>query len=273
MIRRAAMLTDVDAGKDVFYFDGVAARPGLRGAGRPGAALLPRSGGPRSMSSRLQDRRVRLLIANRVAEDYKSIVDVTEITDLRVKFSVKSRLQRNQHGRGDDLKSVATASVSFAKQRASSLCSSAATSSGVKQIFQGDVRQVVHRREGADWQTEIKSGDGEQAFQFARASESFGAKSSRGDVLRKLVSAFGLGRGNVSQVASKLIRKFDHGFVAHGPVSRELDKALAGTGYRWSIQDEQVIILKDSEVSGQDVPELTPQSGLIGSPEFGAPAS
>jgi hypothetical protein len=50
-----------------------------------------------------------------------------------------------------------------------------------------------------------------------------------------------------------------------------MDKALAGTGYGWSIQDEQVIILADSEVSGQDVPELTPQSGLIGSPEFGAP--
>lgn len=38
--------------------------------------------------SRLQDRRVRLLIANRVSEDYKSLTaHVTEFTDLRVKFS------------------------------------------------------------------------------------------------------------------------------------------------------------------------------------------
>lgn len=57
-----------------------------------------------------------------------------------------------------------------------------------------------------------------------------------------------------------------------GPVSRELDKVLAGTGYTWSIQDEQIILLSEAEVSGQEyVPLLTPSSGLIGSPEFGAP--
>jgi len=223
--------------------------------------------------SRLQDRRVRLLIANRVSEDYKSLTtDVTEITDLRVKFSVKKSSAKEPN----------TAEVTISNlspQRRASLQTKGVkfvlecgyVETGVKQIFQGDVRQVAHRREGADWQTEIKSGDGERAFQFARVSESFKSKSSRGDVLRKLVSSFGLGQGNVSQVAAKLVGKFDQGFVAHGPVSREMDKALAGTGYGWSIQDEQVIILADSDVSGQDVPELTPQSGLIGSPEFGAP--
>ncbi len=222
---------------------------------------------------RLQDRRVRLLIANRVAEDYKSLTaDVTEITDLRVQFSVKKSSAKEPNTAEvtiTNLSPTRRAALQTKGVKFSLECGYVDT--GVKQIFQGDVRHISHVREGADWRTVLKSGDGERAFQFARISESLGPKATKSDVIKRLTAKLGLGQGNSLTAAASIPGSYDQGIVLSGPVSRELDKVLAGTGYGWSIQDEQLILLKDAQTSGQDVPELTPESGLIGSPEFGAP--
>lgn len=222
---------------------------------------------------RLQDRRVRLLIANRVAEDYKSLTaDVTEITDLRVQFSVKKSASKEPNTAEVTITNLSpTRRAALQTKGVKFVLECGYVDTGVKQIFQGDVRHVSHVREGADWRTVLKSGDGERAFQFARLSESLGPKASKSDVIKRLSAKLGLGLGNSAKAAAAIPGSFEQGIVLSGPVSRELDKVLKGTGYEWSIQDEQLVILSASEVSGQDVPLLTPDSGLIGSPEFGAP--
>jgi hypothetical protein len=222
---------------------------------------------------RLQDRRVRVLIANRVAEDYKSITaDVTEIKDLRVQFSVKKQSTKEPNTAEVTITNLSPARRSALQTKGVKFVLECGyVDTGVKQIFQGDVRHVSHVREGADWRTVLKSGDGERAFQFARISESLGPKASKSDVIKRLSAKLGLGLGNSARAAASIPGSFEQGIVLSGPVSRELDKVLKGTGYEWSIQDEQLVILSASEVSGQDVPLLTPDSGLIGSPEFGAP--
>ena len=222
---------------------------------------------------RLQDRRVRLLIANRVAEDYKSLTaEVTEIKDLRVQFSVKKSSAKEPNTAEVTITNLSPARRSALQTKGVKFVLECGyVDTGVKQIFQGDVRHVSHVREGADWRTVLKSGDGERAYSFARVSESFAPKASKSDVIKRLVNKLGLGLGNSTRAAAAIPGSFEQGLVVTGPVSRELDKVLAGTGYTWSIQDEQIIILSDTEISGQDVPLLTPSSGLIGSPEFGAP--
>lgn len=222
---------------------------------------------------RLQDRRVRLLIANRVAEDYKSLTaDVTEITDLRVQFSVKKSASKEPNTAEVTITNLSpTRRAALQTKGVKFVLECGYVDTGVKQIFQGDVRHVSHVREGADWRTVLKSGDGERAFQFARISESLGPKATKSDVIKRLTTKLGLGTGNALTAAASIPGSFEQGIVLSGPVSRELDKVLKGTGYEWSIQDEQLVILSASEVSGQDVPLLTPESGLIGSPEFGAP--
>ena len=220
---------------------------------------------------RLQDRRVRLLIANRVAEDYKSLTaEVTEIKDLRVQFSVKKSSAKEPNTAEVTITNLSpTRRAALQTKGVKFVLECGYVDTGVKQIFQGDVRHISHVREGADWRTVLKSGDGERAFQFARISETLGPKSTKSAVIKRLAAKLGLGLGNSTKAA--IPGSFEQGIVLSGPVSRELDKVLKGTGYEWSIQDEQLILLAESEVSGQDVPLLTPDSGLIGSPEFGAP--
>ena len=208
-----------------------------------------------------------------MAEDYKSLTaDVTEITDLRVQFSVKKSASKEPNTAEVTITNLSpTRRAALQTKGVKFVLECGYVDTGVKQIFQGDVRHVSHVREGADWRTVLKSGDGERAFQFARISESLGPKASKSDVIKRLSAKLGLGLGNSAKAAAAIPGSFEQGIVLSGPVSRELDKALKGTGYEWSIQDEQLVILSASEVSGQDVPLLTPESGLIGSPEFGAP--
>lgn len=79
--------------------------------------------------SRLQDRRVRLLIANRVSEDYKSLTtDVTEITDLRVKFSVKKSSAKERTRQKSPSRICHRSAGLLCKRRVSNLFWSAAMS-------------------------------------------------------------------------------------------------------------------------------------------------
>lgn len=218
-------------------------------------------------------RRVRLTIANKIAEDYKSITaDVVQIEELRVAFKVKKSLTKEPN-------TAEVTVTNLSPQRRASLQTKGVKfileagyeGAGIAQLFVGDVRTIDHVRDAANWNTVIKSGDGERAFRYARVSESFAAGSPLSDVVQNLAGKLGLGLGNVTTKAAALSQRFDQGFAASGPVSRELDRVLAAAGLTWSVQDGDLQILAPDEPGALLVPELSPETGLIGSPEFGAP--
>ena len=142
---------------------------------------------------------------------------------------------------------------------------------GLAQCFIGDARTIDHIREGADWKTIVRLGDGERAFQFARASESFAGGCTVGDVVRYCAGAMGLAMGNVGTEAAKLATKLQHGWVSHGAASSELDRIVRSVGYSYSIQDGQVFVMAPGQALTQAIPDLDSTSGLIGSLQMGTP--
>lgn len=145
--------------------------------------------------------------------------------------------------------------------------------SGLVHLYTGDVRTVDHAREAADWHTVIKCGDAERSLQFARASQGFAAGVTLGEVVRFAARAMGLGLGNVAAQAARLTQPLYNGYTMHGPASGELDKALRSAGWRYSIQDGQLQILAPGESVANSVPEVSIETGLVGSPEAGSPES
>jgi hypothetical protein len=142
---------------------------------------------------------------------------------------------------------------------------------GLSRLAACDVRTVDHVRDGGDWKTVLKCGDGERAARFARANESFAGPIIVGDVVTYLVKQMGLALGNSADQASKLSTKLDHGWVVHGAASAELDRVLRAVKYRYSVQDGEVQILGPGESVAQTIPDVSPSSGLIESPEMGTP--
>jgi hypothetical protein len=146
-------------------------------------------------------------------------------------------------------------------------------STGIKRLFAGDVRTTDHVRNGADWDSTLKLGDGERAWQFARVDESFAPGVRVADVIKKIAAATGLEIGNADKQAAKIDRVLDQGYIATGNAVRALDRIVTAVGKQLSIQDGQIQILGSDETLDLPVPELTKDTGLIGSPEMGSPAT
>lgn len=144
-------------------------------------------------------------------------------------------------------------------------------STGVSRIARGDARTVDSVRNDASWDSTIKCGDGERAFRNARVSESFAPGTQASDVLQYLANASGLQIGNTPGVVLNLTQTFDQGYVVSGQWAHEMDRFLRGTGYKWSIQDDTLQVLLPGQASTAQIPLISPETGLIGSPEFGSP--
>lgn len=142
---------------------------------------------------------------------------------------------------------------------------------GLLPLFVGDVRTVDHIREGADWKTLFKCGDGERSFRYARAAESFAAGATVGQVLAYCARSMGLALGNTDTQSGVLTKPLYQGWTVSGTASTELDRILRAVGYGYSIQDGVLQILNPNQSVTQQIQELTPETGLIGSPEIGSP--
>lgn len=201
-----------------------------------------------------------------------AVVGDLEVQELRCSFQVKkpgSSKPNTAELRINNLAPDTRARLSEAGKGAP-LIIQAGYQGTVGTIFSGQVRTVDHIRKGVDWETTIKSGDGERAYAFATVSESFRAGTPARVVVSKLIESLGLDPGRSQQVLAELTAAYVHGYAANGRSADLLDEILDGLGYEWSIQDGRVEVLRQGQSTLEEVVHLSPESGLLDSPEHGA---
>lgn len=141
-------------------------------------------------------------------------------------------------------------------------------------LFRGDLRDASSTREGADWITAITSDAGRRARK-ARIVKSFAPGASVGSVLEDAAKAMGLKLGNSAQrvveakIAGTAATQYFNGYALAGAVEDEIDRIATSCGLEWSVQDDELQFLDYGEPLSQLAVKLTPQTGLIGSPEPG----
>lgn len=139
----------------------------------------------------------------------------------------------------------------------------------IAQIFSGDARFVNHDKVGPDWITKFECGDGERAFKFARVSERFTPGTTVKQVLNTVVKQLMVDPGNALQVAENMTRQYANGYAIHGVASTELSRILEPSGFQWSIQDGRIEVLGALETISAEVPLISAETGMVGSPEYG----
>ncbi len=145
---------------------------------------------------------------------------------------------------------------------------------GTSLLFRGDLRDVLSTREGTDWVTTITSDSGRRARK-RRILKSFAPGASVQDVLLSAAKAMGVRLGNAASktVAAKIhgtqARQFFNGYALAGAIERELDRIARSCGLEWSIQDDELQFLDEGMPLQELGIELTPETGLVGSPEPG----
>lgn len=236
------------------------------------------------MADLLYGRRVRLTIAgaSQTPGDYLNVTPGTAIEinggdeakdpGLRVQFKIVKTDQKDPNTSQIVVTNLSpTRRASLQKKGIKLTLDAGYAATGVARIFRGDARTIDHVRNGPDWDTTFKLGDGERSVRNARYNESFAAGTPRASVLQAVARATGLALGNVPTVAGQLTGAFDQGYSVAGLVSRSFDRLVKSLGYVWSIQDETLqLLLPGATLDGQ-VPEISPDTGLIGSPEMGTP--
>lgn len=145
---------------------------------------------------------------------------------------------------------------------------------GIGLIFRGQVRNINSEKIGPDWITEINSGDGEDSLQTARVNMSFKPGTSLGLSIKKLAEEMKVGLGNSAKKALEgdfdgAANEFLNGVVLSGRASTELDGLLKGAGLEWSVQDNELQIMKLGEVLPGMAVVIDAEHGMIGSPTIG----
>jgi hypothetical protein len=145
---------------------------------------------------------------------------------------------------------------------------------GTSLLFRGDLRDVLSTREGTNWLTTITSDSGRRARK-RRILKSFAPGASVQDVLVAAAKAMGVRLGNTAAktVSAKIhgtqASAFFNGYALAGAIERELDRLARSCGLEWSIQDDELQFLDQGRPLQELGIELTPDTGLIGSPEPG----
>lgn len=236
-----------------------------------------------ALSDRLLfDRRCRLTIANPVAtpDDYThtttEVIQIeggrssSEPSGMRIKFKIDKSLKKEPNTSEIVVSNLAEdRRKSLQQKNVKLLLEAGYAETGMSRYFSGDVRTLDHVRQKATWESTFKLGDGERAWKFARVSESFAPGTRVADAIRTVAKSMGLDLGNVDKKLGGVSAILDQGWVAAGSAARELDRLVSGIGKEWSIQDGGLQILDPYEALDLPIPEITPTTGLVGSPEMG----
>ena len=113
-------------------------------------------------------------------------------------------------------------------------------------LFRGDLRTAITVREGPDLITTIEGDDGGRDILLARVSRSYKPGTAVRTVVRDLVTALGIGTGNLDSLnyATRAGQTFPGGTVLTGKADEILTRLLHSCGCTWSVQNGALQVLQ-----------------------------
>lgn len=145
-------------------------------------------------------------------------------------------------------------------------------------VFQGNARTIDHIRKGAEWIAKIQCGDGETAYRYGNAAQSFAAGTTAVQIAKYLaaqVAAADPQHIDISGFNTKIstikfpLPNFVWGYAVQGNAFEELQKLIGGK-YELSIQDGELRVLALTEGT-QNVVLIDRAHGMVESPVHGTP--
>lgn len=136
---------------------------------------------------------------------------------------------------------------------------------GAVMIASGEVLQGVRYKSGVDVITEIEIGDGFIPIRDTLVSISYQAGTSAKSVLSGIARQMNLVLRKMPEVQDK---PYTEGFAYMGQAFRGLDRVCAYLGAEWSIQNNELQIIKRGGTAKKYGVVLRSSNGMIGSPEM-----
>jgi hypothetical protein len=223
--------------------------------------------------SQLFNRLVRVTVIPTVIGKYQTgdTVDAIVIENLRVQFKVAKDNKPEPNTAEILISNLSEQTRARLSDKGTRVILEAGYPGTLAQLFSGDATFVDQLRDGADWVTKIECGDGERAYNRARVNESFAPDTEASHVVTTVAKRIGLDIGNLQDQSEQIKGQFSNGYSARGTAATVLNKLLKAQGLEWSIQDGTLQVLQPGKPNKDLAIELSPESGLIGSPSHGTP--
>ena len=140
-------------------------------------------------------------------------------------------------------------------------------------VFLGQLCEVMMVCDGADWTTQVSSGDGDKERKHPVAF-SLGPGTAFDNAVKKQVEAMGLRASNLTKDVSTghwgdASKELVEGFTSYGFGGPELDRLLDAGGFEGSIQNGELQVLPKGSALNKSTVTLNESTGLVGSPELG----
>ena len=212
----------------------------------------------------LFDRKVRVQVDEYVIEELDVAFEITKSLSSKTPNSAEMRIWNLNAEHRKRLQELEKVYVSL----------EAGYVGGTSLLFRGDLRDVLSTREGSDWITTITSDSGRLARK-RRILKSFAPGATVENVLNAAAKAMGVRLGNTAAktVSAKIqgtqASKFFNGYALAGAIEGELDRLARSCGLEWSVQDDELQFLDQGMPLQELGIKLSPETGLIGSPEPG----
>lgn len=222
-------------------------------------------------------RRCRLVVAPPLPTGYRGDMQralVIEGESLRVSFKIKKSRKREPNSSEITVYNMAPETrAALGTGKSARVWLSAGYPESIAEICQGDVTYFQAKHDGPTWECKLMLADGGRAFKHARVSESFARGTRHGDILRSIVAQCGFGIGNAGPYLDGIKGQAVNGYSYSGPARQALTDILSANGLTWSVQGNALQVLPAAGYLATSAVLLTPESGLVGSPEWGSPES
>lgn len=137
-----------------------------------------------------------------------------------------------------------------------------------RKIFEGEIKKINTKKEKGAVITSFELADGIEQYRFARWDKSYPTGTKLVTVFNDLVKALGVPVDNVSTIRQSK-KSYTNGLAASGLVRDQLTRLCTLAGYTWSMQSGALIVLPKDGNNLDEVVNLGPDTGLIGTPTHG----
>jgi hypothetical protein len=140
-----------------------------------------------------------------------------------------------------------------------------------KLMFAGDLHEFWSERDGTEIITTLVVKDGLRAYAHARIDRSYKAPITVKRVLDDAAKSMGLKLPPEVEQTPEFKQALAVGISAAGPTRDVLTSLLAPYGYRWSVQNGRLLVIKNESFAPGDVILVNQDTGLIDSPKLTSP--
>lgn len=192
-----------------------------------------------------------------------------DLASLRIVFKVKKSSAQTPNSAIIRVYNLSDNTAKQIREEFQSVTLQAGYQSNFGLIFKGNIKQVRFGRENStDTYVDIAAGDGDQSYNFSTISTTLSAGSQQTDQINAAINTMepnGVTTGFIDDIDSIILPR---GKVMYGMSRDYLRQSTESTNTTWSIQNEQIQIVKRTSVAPDPVVVLTSKTGLVGVPEL-----